>query len=785
MRGSILRFKSADFEGAGLFKNHTSVELEKKGLVAILGDEGTGKTTLPEVLTNVIWGQGSPRMVSDKLNERTIANLETGYAATVRFDSGFDAQQRSIEITQAFKHPVHKSKYTIAINGSSKDTPTTKPEQKKLLARIAPISYAEWLGVGYLYQGGTHSLLSGTKTQKRDYLTAVFGLSFWEDLILEAKNESKMFSSFAGQSLDLSSQLATLADEEAAINAAVAKEPDPEEIAQQVADLTTKLQTLSAKVARLSAIATTASQYQEAKEKFSELWPGHEDPDEFRATIVADIKAKKALLKEARASLEAKLVEHTRYVSAKKHAEKAAKNAEEADKALADISQSVGDLPPKEELERCEELLDKASKIGVTPSAAPDGKVVDLSPEEAEDHVRSTKAALDKLLKLKAKLSQDCTCPTCGSKLTDLDDMVASQEKSLAKYRKQAGWSFHKNGAHFSKDEVEIFNEGYRSIANATTKVETATAAWKKAKRDLKETTVVTDDVVASLREEVHTLNEAIEALNHQRDDVDAALAQKNVVTSLSKSLTDVNLDTLNEDKKKAKDRHTKAQEIHGIAMDAKRRVDQATARLASIKEQRSSLEEKVQKVGHLALMADKYEKEIIPYLSALRSARVRERVSVLQGVLPAYLKEMSTHQYEGASMKLVVSDDLEEIDLVMKPSRFNTELQSVQASGGQRRRFTLALLGALREVSPRTSNVMFLDEPFADLQSQGKLLLLNRLLPLMLERCPGLESVFVIAHDREILESSNTSFDDVWRMTNHGEAGSRINTGLTLSKVR
>jgi DNA repair exonuclease SbcCD ATPase subunit len=218
--------------------------------------------------------------------------------------------------------------------------------------------------------------------------------------------------------------------------------------------------------------------------------------------------------------------------------------------------------------------------------------------------------------------------------------------------------------------------------------------------------------------------------------------------------------------------------------MAAKERVDQATARLQAIAKQRVSLNGKISDIAHMVKMTDVYDKEVIPYLSTLRSVRVRERVSVLENVLPAYVKEMSTSQYEGSSVKLSVSDDLEDIDLVLRPSKYNNEVSPVQASGGQRRRFTLALLGALREVSPRTTNIMFFDEPLADLQSEGKLLFLNRLLPLMLERCPGLESIMVIAHDREVLDSSNTSFNEVWKVTNHGSSGSKVTTGLNLSKV-
>ena len=785
MRGSILRYKSATFEGAGLFKTPVHVELEKQGIVAIIGDEGAGKSTIPEVITNNIWGQGSPRVRTETLTERTIANLETGYVSTVHFESGFDAQSRDIEITQSYKHPVHKSKYVIAVNGDSKSSPTTKPEQKKLLARIAPLAYDEWLGVGYLHQGGIHSLLSGTKAAKRAYLTAVFGLSFWEDLIIEAKNEAKMFNGFTDQSLELSSQLATLADEESAINAAVALEPDPEEIAVQVASLTEKLQTFAAKVARLSALATTAEQYQAAKTKLANIWPTSEDPADTRLFLSENIKTNKAKVKALHATLEEKVVQRTAYSTNKKATDKAQKLLQEATAALALLQEKTKDLPSKEELNACEELLATAAQIGVTPAAAPDGKTSDLTTEEAEEAVRAAKASHDKLLKLRTKLGADCTCPTCGSQLTDVEEMLAAAVKQLAKQRRLASWAFHKHGAVWTTAEVSVSLAGHGALAEAATKEKAARLAWVKAEKESANLTEVTAEEVEAVRQDIASCNETLEADIAKRDNADAALRQKETIASLAKSLADVNIDTLLADKDKAKERQAKTQQVHTQAMDAKRRVDQSTARLASIKSQRMALTDKIAKVAHLASMAEKYEKEVIPYLSALRSARVRERVGVLEAVLPAYLKEMSTSQYEGSSMKLHVSEDLEEIDLIMRPSKFNHEVLSVQASGGQRRRFTLALIGAIREVSPRTTNAMFFDEPLSDLQSEGKLLFLNRLLPLMLERCPGLESVFVIAHDREVLDSSNTAFSDVWKVTNHGNAGSKITTGLSLSKLR
>ena len=77
----------------------------------------------------------------------------------------------------------------------------------------------------------------------------------------------------------------------------------------------------------------------------------------------------------------------------------------------------------------------------------------------------------------------------------------------------------------------------------------------------------------------------------------------------------------------------------------------------------------------------------------------------------------------------------------------------------------------------------MFFDEPFADLESEGKLLFVQRLIPTLMERCPDLESVFVIAHDAEVLQSANDSFDSVWQVE-RDERGSRIELGKRLSMV-
>jgi DNA repair exonuclease SbcCD ATPase subunit len=143
----------------------------------------------------------------------------------------------------------------------------------------------------------------------------------------------------------------------------------------------------------------------------------------------------------------------------------------------------------------------------------------------------------------------------------------------------------------------------------------------------------------------------------------------------------------------------------------------------------------------------------------------------------------MSASQYAGAEVKLVVSDDLKDVDLTLRVGKNMPWISAVQASGGQRRRFTMAILAALREVSPRKANVMFFDEPFADLEAEGKLLFVNKLIPTLMDRCPDLESLFLIAHDAEVLQAGNDAFDDVWTVE-RDEQGSRLIMGQKLSMI-
>jgi hypothetical protein len=52
------------------------------------------------------------------------------------------------------------------------------------------------------------------------------------------------------------------------------------------------------------------------------------------------------------------------------------------------------------------------------------------------------------------------------------------------------------------------------------------------------------------------------------------------------------------------------------------------------------------------------------------------------------------------------------------------------------------------------------------------------------MERCPDLTSVFLIAHDKEVLESAPNAFDQVWAVE-QDDLGSRIHLNQRLSMIQ
>lgn len=771
---ALLRLDSVSFEGAGSYITLPEpLRLARRGRVLIAGTEGAGKSMIPEVITLVLYGKGSPRVRSVGFTERSLMNPVIGYQGTITAEVGVGAAARHVAITQAFKHKTLKSRYIISIDGK-REEPETKPQQRKRVNQLVPISYDEWLGIAYLYQGGIHDLLAGSPTEKRAYLTGVFGLNFFEDLIVTAVERQKNLERRATGAVEAAQRLADVTEEKGQAQRAVTSLPPRSEVESGLQSLKTRVQQVATALGEARATKTALERRATVEKALEAImlkrgW----------AAAIPERKEELLALREKRTVLQEQIKQVKRLGAERRAAvdkfRAAQERAVQAKGALDDIrlkAEPYAALLEQQEVEP-RDVTGALSRV-------PDDVVIADGTGDAAN-VEQQAAQLNVLLRAFGLATH---CPTCTRLLTEADRKLLGQE--IASLRTKIGASLAEGFPFLPRGTVREARAWFEEGAYVAVSLGRASAQHQKALDALSDASAALERVPQPPK--LAALEEALEALTAQcgeaeaeAADAEAALRHQHTLQAMPAAghLTTASELQVSLEKKLA-DLTSRQQAAASILSQ----VDAGEATLRALDKQKQQAEAAMSAMAAAAADAQRYRDVLVPYFKTLRASKVRTCVSVLEAVLPAYINAMSSAQYTGATAKLEVSEDLQSIDLMLRPSEGSQWLSGFQASGGQRRRFTLAIQAALREVSPRQANVMFFDEPFSDLESDGKHLFVNRLLPLMMERCAGLESVFVIAHDKEILESSNQSFDEAWRVTGP-RGGSTITTGLRLSELK
>lgn len=798
MTEALLRIKSLSFEGAGTYRTLSApLPLAKQGKVLICGSEGAGKSMIPEVMTLVLYGKGSPRVRKTGLVESSIVNEAHGYQGTLAFDSGHGASTRHVSITQSFKHKRMGSRYIITVDGV-RETPDTKPQQKKLVKRLAPLSYEEWLGVVYLHQGGIHDLLAGGPTEKREYLTSVFGLDFYDDLLTTAQEELKTLVKKSSTAGDLQQELANLEEEQRIHQATLDEVPGGVAAVEAgVTKLSERLQKLSNDLGKLEAADEAFDTLSELHEQIESLTAEQgvgkapEDASEALETAQADQETCAAALSELEAQLRSMFHQKTAYDAAQARDQEAqaalTKNQQRIDviaTQLKDAAAPDDDVMGKLQalMQEAETLLGRDFKLeGVKVKVS---KVSWQEHAKAADQAAVTATKLEKLAKAHA-----ADCPTCASHLDE-----ETLKTTIASLREHAKTS---RAAALSTLQAQFLSlsakwwpyEDDATIGAVVDNVIDWRDAWDKLAR-LEEARTTYGETLAKAQAALQALSkpQSPEKLTANKKALEPVLAQHKVavknLTALvslhkqygaaSKLVAGLTQDDVKSQLATGTTKREKTKASLNEALKIKSACDQATASLRHLKKRIGLVNDAIQDHVETAVKVQHYQETLVPFFTSLRASKVRACVSVLEGVLPVYVSAMSSNQYTGAEVKLSVSDDLKDVDLMLRTGENTPWVSAVQASGGQRRRFTMAIIAALREVSPRKANLMFFDEPFADLESEGKLLFVQRLIPTLMERCPDLESVFVIAHDQEVILSARDSFDQIWQVF-RDEKGSRV----------
>jgi len=142
--------------------------------------------------------------------------------------------------------------------------------------------------------------------------------------------------------------------------------------------------------------------------------------------------------------------------------------------------------------------------------------------------------------------------------------------------------------------------------------------------------------------------------------------------------------------------------------------------------------------------------------LKELKKMGLRESTKLLTSVLPIYLEQL----FPKGDIELAPTDNSDGFDLVFNKGGKNLPLTLI--SGGQAKRVGLAIVFAFAKMGRNTSNLLICDEPFRDLDKNGREACFEVL------RDFDMGTILVTSHDQDM--NASKKYDQVWtvQMKNH-----------------
>lgn len=760
----------------GLSYESVKVDFDQQGLVLVDGPVGSGKSTIFDLLTHVLYGVTPKAEVNGPaiLNRYIVnkAGKPYGYRGVVEFENAGHAyhveQLRGHTPQPDYPSLASGTGLLLLQDGQNINVKTNRSESldtQKLVAVKTGMSVREYYGGVYMCQGYTHDLVTGKPKARQEYLLRYFGIDLFDRMIPEVKERADALAKDA----DMGVYKARLD----ALDAEASQYDTAEVLTMRLADQKVPLEKLSASYKQLTVDHMKLSGSLDAWVLYSaaigavEEHPVHplsleKARSEYDTLRLQDEKlrleqeaAQKATALRVRLAGEAKLPDAT-----------AAQ--EEAQTLQATLVSARKDGPVRAKVEQLRAKIQDATwddALGLM-WANDKTKLAD-----EKDRAAVVRSELDRLSKLKD------VCFTCLRPVTaeEKAQWIADRQTQLAESTKKLDKLAKRVSALEATHESSVNDKRLRdqiATLEASLSGEVADIDIDQLQVDLKD---LTDAVASHMRYvELETKLAALGASSLDDKEIVSMRAQWKLRIESLRTYLDLlgavptQVPAVDEnDVAAALKASQEAVENYNAARDQQTRDRQVLEVVQRIERQRSKIVLDMQSMT-ATIQQHRIMQTLHVSLKALRGLKLHEATKKLVGVLPMYMHSL----FQGENISVDVEDIDDSSDLVFLKNGTRIPLEGL--SGGQQRKLGLAILFAFTQIANRNSNIMVLDEPYTNLDPRSRAACYEIIRDLLGpdRRNKNLSSIFIMSHDQDL---KLQRFDQRWSVKTDGRISTLV----------
>jgi len=754
-------FLSLTLDNAVCFK-HAYMPLKDQGLVHIRGENldeggsnGSGKTSLFEMLFYLFYDRltKSPRQVKkdELLNVYHPSNFVL-HAEILREGVPYTVEKYR-KVPKKYQKVKNKSSGVDLWRDGVHVTKDDPREAQKEIAGLLGRSWSETKGSIYLGQRHIHQMIDGTPSEKKLYMSRYFGLDSLDDMISTV--DKRINAIPLPDETHLNSLLEGVLSDLEAIGDLSSLEEECESLVEKRDALQSKM--INAK-SKLSA-QEEARDIQKEQKRWRKFLSS-----KFGLELDAE-EVKEAL--EERRSLISSLSKDLRSVRSRtvilEEIEELGGVLDDGDPSsrLESLGDSLRDLerllPSLEKRKRLEKKLSRTEEDDLPT------KKLESRKEKWENRLAENSPELSVLSSELSRLYKvGDSCYTCLRPISpqEKEEMIADREQAKASLEKvcenaKSALSSYSERLEIAEERAALLLELEDLPDGDADEVSDQLEEVRKEHRRLKSLQSkfvrlsVLHDKLSDLPEceksEEALASEAQEA-KEEKDSLDDAYQW---ILQCGSVTFDVY----------AYQRLLSAIETYDSRLSATNEslfsLQESRAQAKALKKQEQEITKKLNTASR-----EKTKSQALSYvqitLKELKKMGLRESTKLLTSVLPIYLEQL----FPKGDIELAPTDNADGFDLVFNKGGKNLPLTLI--SGGQAKRVGLAIVFAFAKMGRNTSNLLICDEPFRDLDKNGREACFEVL------RDFDMGTILVTSHDQDM--NASKKYDQVWtvQMKNH-----------------